>query len=132
MKLNSFIICEDVIRDINTDLVSLINICERVKVTSLPVFLHKLAIYIVFERSEMESVTQVFTGTMILKNNQNIIEKKDINFSIPKQRVRLISRFQGIALNEEGDFNVTIEMVGHFVNVFSIPVKKDGQQVEKD
>jgi len=132
MKLLSLIAAESVIRDINTDSVSLINILESIEVTGFPISIYKIAVYAVFMRED-ENLTNVFSGSLTLYNNETVIEKKEINFSIPKARIRMISRFQGLVLSEVGVLRVQIEIPGKIDQAVIIPIiKKDTSPINKD
>jgi hypothetical protein len=120
MKILSFIVCEDVIRDVDSDRVTLVNVMEQLTSTSYPFFLPKLAIFIFLEKENSE---QDINGNVLLKNNDSIIFNHEIVFSFTeKDRARLLLKFNGLAVTAPGELYAEFILKDQTKSTFIIPL----------
>jgi len=126
MKILNFVACEDVIRDAETDKVSLINIIEQINSIGFPALQAKMAVFIFIEK---EGDEKIIDGNIIIKNNDRVLFKNVVSLDfVPKDRIRVIFKINGVAIYEAGE--LAIEFIyGEKSDKLIIPLAQQAVQV---
>jgi hypothetical protein len=101
MKILNFILCEDIIRDAESDRISFINITEQLVSIAYPILLPKIGIFMFLEKENQEVTV---SGEILIKNNDNTLAKNSLILSFSeKDKARVMIKFNGIAIPEPGN-----------------------------
>jgi hypothetical protein len=101
MKILGSILCEDIIRDAESDKVSLLNIFDGLNAIGLPFFLQKLALFISIDKDEQKGTS--IEAILEIKNNERLIFNEKIIVGVDeKARARLLIKLNGIMIYEAG------------------------------
>ena len=120
MKILNFILCEDIIRDAESDRISLINITEQLVSIAYPFLLPKIGIFMFLEKENQEVTV---SGEILIKNNDNTLAKNSLILSFSeKDKARVMIKFNGIAIPEPGNLTVDVLLNGETRSSVSIPV----------
>jgi hypothetical protein len=103
MKVLTHLCSEDIIRDAETNSISVINVIEDINAEGFPAFIPKLAIFALIEKEAGDAETT--EGQITLKNNDKVLFTFDIQFGFDgKPRTRNIVKFNGVAIPTPGKF----------------------------
>lgn len=107
MKILSFVIAEEIIRDVDSDKITLVNVVEQLNAVSFPVFLSKCSAFLYLEREEEGDKEIEATVKFIL--NEKVLLNSPIKFSFKdKNRTRVLIKINGVVFNEEGNFKAEL------------------------
>lgn len=115
MKVITHICCEDIIRDAETNSISIINLIEDINAEGFPAFIPKLAIFALIEKESGDPETS--QGQIKLKNNDNVLFTFDIQYGFEnKPRTRNIIKFNGLAVPSPGHFTTEFFANGNIIS----------------
>lgn len=108
MKAVISLCCADIIRDAETNSVSLYNIYEEIIGESFPLVLQKFSVYYFLEREDGD-VEGRYSGRITVYSNEKEKGNYSVRYTISsKKRTRLIVRFTGMAVDEPGELKLTL------------------------
>lgn len=117
---------EGIIRDIQTNAISVFNIFEEVNAQGFPVFIPKIFFFCLLERKNDEPEKSDFKVKVI--NNKQILAEVNLPADFQnKLRNRLIVEFGGLALNEPGELLFNLYSGKKVVGACTLEVKKIGE-----
>ena len=126
MKVLNCILCEDIIRDVETDRVTIINTIEEINAIGFPLFLQKLCCFVSLDKEGID--IQSFDGKLIIKNNdKTLVDMSAKIVFLEKPRARVMIKLAGIPIYEPGILVVEmLESEKIFLN-YNIPINQPKQ-----
>lgn len=119
MKVIAHICSEDVIRDVETNAVSLVNLLEEINAAGFPIFIPKLVVFLLLEKEGNEANVQ--NGNLKLKNNDKVLFSINVAFNFDgKTRTRNIIKINGLAMPTPGVFTTEFSIGTHLLSSQSV------------
>ena len=120
MEIISIICCESVIRDIETNNITLVNLIEGISVEALPLLIPKFSIFV---SSSNEEINKIFDVDLEVKNNEIIIHRGSIKINFEtNNNSRNIIRFNSLFIPTAGKLHISILKDGTLIKETTIEV----------
>lgn len=101
------VVAEGVVRDVETNLVSIHNIVDELAAEGFPLFVNKLTALTVLERTATDN--QAFQGTMVVTIGDLKLARAPIAVSfLDSMRANVILRVQGLVIPNPGEVTFTL------------------------
>jgi len=118
-------VAEGVVRDAETNSVSVFNILEGVAAVGFPFFMQKLGFFALWEREAADGAETQGIFTAAIGNEQLSTVNLNINFG-DKFRHRTIVNINGLVVPHVGDLHFRVQLAGgpvaeYIVNVTALP-----------
>lgn len=102
MRVKLCLVAEGIVRDAETNSISVYNILEGITANGFPLLVQRMAFLALFERDESEPEAHAGHFTVSLGDNQLLTGEQRINFR-GKLRTRSIVRIQGLLFPTPGE-----------------------------
>lgn len=111
-----------VVRDVESNAISVFNIFEAIVPSGLPVFMQQAAFFVLWERDQGDP--QDVRGRFVLQIGETRLSGADINVNFAdKLQHRSIVNLQGVAVPTSGSLRFSIELDGGVRAEYSIDVQ---------
>ena len=109
------VLCENIVRDAETNTISLISIIEQLNSPAFPLFLHKVGALIVLIRDEGDPDQTQMTMRLLIEEREVFSNNVQVGFQ-GRSQTRAIFRFNGIIIPNPGqariEFTIDEQVVG--------------------
>ena len=120
MKPLTSICCKDIIRDAETNAISLHNLIEEINAEGFSAFIPKFCIFLLTEKEKNDKDTD--TGSLKLFSNGKEIYNFDIKYDFQgKKRARNIIKIGGFAVPNPGTFSIQFFLRDKLLSKVTIP-----------
>jgi hypothetical protein len=111
-----------VIRDANTNTVSVFSILEEVGPSGFPAFIQEVAVLAVWQRERSDAATHEFQ--LVVRNNQQELMKGAVSATFGEATVnRSIVNLQGLVLQEPGELSFSFMLKKKTLARYTVKVK---------
>jgi len=101
-------VSESIVKDSDSNSISILNIIEDVVLESFPIVMPKFATTVFFQKDGTDP--DIFNLTLFVRNNNTLLIQHPMRLDFKgKTRNRAIVRFGGILLNEMGTLRFSVE-----------------------
>ena len=122
MRVKLCLVAEGVVRDAETNSVSVYNILEGIAANGFPILVQRMAFLALFERDESEPEAHTGQFTVSLGDNQLLTGEQHIHFR-GKLRTRSIVRIQGILFPSPGEATFALAVAADVRASFVVRVR---------
>ena len=119
-----------VVRDADTNNISVLNILEEIFGAGFPLFVQAMAVFALLERGQDDPEKIDCTLRIMLGDNELATAKPAVNFD-GKFRNRTIVRIEGMVLPGPGDMEVAFLAGKEVLNTYTVRVGKIGEPAIK-
>ncbi|NQS97210.1 MAG: hypothetical protein HQ591_02040 [candidate division Zixibacteria bacterium] len=121
IELRSLLCAEGIVRDVVTNNITVYNIIEEIGSVGFPLFLKKIFVFFVLNRT-IEDDTEIEFDVKII-NNEELLYESTVKADFQgKNRTRIIIKFDGIAVSSPGELIVIVERNGKEYGKYMIKV----------